>query len=244
MTIPAAEKLREALKDAIGGRTRINAPPDLAAGIYTKPYEIEPIGRVPLPNRVRWRGLPEYRASGPDGPSVDPRPTLVVDDDEESFWPLIVRMPLDKARKLRGELAKAIRRKKSAMRERVLLKTPDGKYVGARGGGGASFTLARAGRARPRCTRSSGSTPSAARDNSARGAATTRGGGAKIDAIVKEPKTSERFAFEWLDVDRTRARLRTREGNYVRVAGDDGAIDALPKSAGAATVFTVQPARK
>ena len=66
------------------------------------------------------------------------------------------------------------------------------------------------------------------------------GGGANVDATVKEPRTSEVFTVEWLDDEHTKIRLRTREGFYIHpVRGGGGDVDARTRIPKTSEVFTL-----
>ena len=88
--------------------------PVVSAGdfiIGTVPYERDTLGRVELPQRVAWKVLPAYRGVRDDGVFTDNRITLVLEDRERSFWPIVARLDDDEARQLTNTLAQFIRDK-------------------------------------------------------------------------------------------------------------------------------------
>jgi hypothetical protein len=67
-----------------------------------------------------------------------------------------------------------------------------------------------------------------------------KGGGDDVVADAREPRTSERFTFEWLDGSK-RVRIRTREGFYLHPEqGGGGDLDAERREPGTSEVFEVE----
>ena len=66
-------------------------------------------GLVHLPEGVVLQIMPRYVGQGETGRIVDERPTLVVVDRDQAFWPLIVRMDPQTARQLRDGLRQAMK---------------------------------------------------------------------------------------------------------------------------------------
>jgi CubicO group peptidase (beta-lactamase class C family) len=64
----------------------------LAGGVYRDRWPgARPPAEFRLDDGVQWQVMPAYHGTGQDGKSiVDARPTLVLVDEENSFWPLIM----------------------------------------------------------------------------------------------------------------------------------------------------------
>ena len=86
------------------------------SAVYTKPHHGTEYGAFELPREVYWRLLPRY-VQAPSQYSneqfVDERIMLVLQDEANSFWPVITRMSLEEAERLHAELARMIAEKKS-----------------------------------------------------------------------------------------------------------------------------------
>jgi hypothetical protein len=83
------------------------------SALYTKPYEETDYGAFFLPNHVSWRVLPRYVGEGEDGLTiVDERITVVLQDEPNHFWPVIVKMSIEEAEQFKRQLAKIIKAKK------------------------------------------------------------------------------------------------------------------------------------
>ena len=68
-----------------------------------------------------------------------------------------------------------------------------------------------------------------------------RGGGGDVRADASERKTSEVFTVEWINLQRTNARIRTREGYYLAYDSDArDEIYATTKSSDEAGIFTFE----
>jgi hypothetical protein len=96
-------------------RTVVVSGPELQkveSTLYTRPYKVEQYGRVALPEHVRFEVLPRYRGVGGGVETIDERITVVLNDEPNHFWPVIVKMPIAEAEKLEGALARTIAEKK------------------------------------------------------------------------------------------------------------------------------------
>ena len=79
--------------------------------IGTRPYERDTIGRIEMPERVVWKVMPEYRGARDNGVFTDRRVTIVLEDAERSFWPVVARLETEEAVTLAASLAEFIRDK-------------------------------------------------------------------------------------------------------------------------------------
>ena len=85
------------------------------SALYTKPYTATQFGAIFLPGHVAWRVLPRYVGRREDGSSVvDDRITLVLQDEPNRFWPVIVKMSVEEAERLRHDLEQMIEQKRGA----------------------------------------------------------------------------------------------------------------------------------
>ena len=81
--------------------------------LCTKPYDGTDYGAFYLPNHVTWQVLPRYVGQREDGSTiVDERITVVLEDEPNRFWPLIVKMSVEEAEHLQSELTEIIAAKK------------------------------------------------------------------------------------------------------------------------------------
>ncbi len=77
--------------------------------LATLPYSGNENGLYTLPSSVVWRVKPFYRGIDEHGKQlIDPRLTLVLQDETRSFWPFIAKMDLLTAKKLHEDLGKTI----------------------------------------------------------------------------------------------------------------------------------------
>lgn len=79
------------------------AKPTIAT-VFLAAYPDDPDGVYEINNGLAWRIMPEYRSSE----GTDKRPTVVITDVGNRFWPVIVRMDRDKARSLADDARAAI----------------------------------------------------------------------------------------------------------------------------------------
>ena len=71
------------------------AKAELDCTLYTKPYKPTEHGAYTLPSGLKWRVMPQYVGRTQSGERVvDDRLTLVLQDSENSFWPVIAKMSL------------------------------------------------------------------------------------------------------------------------------------------------------
>ncbi len=90
-------------------RSELPIDPGMNVMIATKPYEFNEHGTAHLPAGVTWRVLPRYVGMSAGGQrTVDDRITLVLQDAENGFWPVIARMDIDVAERLVAELQNLI----------------------------------------------------------------------------------------------------------------------------------------
>jgi hypothetical protein len=83
------------------------------SALYTKKYAATDSGVINLPGYVRWRVLPRYVRRLDNGThSIDERITVILQDDPNRFWPVIVKMSLEEAEQFQSELAKVIEAKR------------------------------------------------------------------------------------------------------------------------------------
>lgn len=76
-----------------------------SGGVFTMPYTAEADGTIRLPESVVCEVMPNYSGMGEDGRvTVDPRTTLIIKDDDNGFWPVLVKMDDAAAAKLAREL--------------------------------------------------------------------------------------------------------------------------------------------
>jgi serine/threonine protein kinase len=78
--------------------------PAFECDIYTIKYHLAENGATTL-SGLKWRVMPNYVGYGQEGRVVDERITLVLDDDANSFWPVIMKMSLEQARSFQSSLA-------------------------------------------------------------------------------------------------------------------------------------------
>jgi hypothetical protein len=95
-----------------GTPTTVPASKEMESTLYARPYPEMDKNVYRLPEHVHWVVLPRYNGLTERGPIVDERLTVVLEDNEKSFWPLIVKMPLEKAEQLERDLARVIAEKK------------------------------------------------------------------------------------------------------------------------------------
>ena len=83
--------------------------PDAGVMIGTLPYTLTPAGKVTLPETVTWSVMPAYHGTNPETgeTKVDPRTTLVIVDEDNSFWPLILKLNHPAAKQLADQLERA-----------------------------------------------------------------------------------------------------------------------------------------
>lgn len=72
----------------------------VATGVYTADAE----GSFAVPGTAKWMPFPSYRGSAGE----DPRPTLVLQDEEAGFWPVILKMHPGAAAELAAEIGRAL----------------------------------------------------------------------------------------------------------------------------------------
>ena len=86
--------------------------------LYTKPYKSNEHGAFFLPAGLKWKVMPRYVGRSADGKqSVDDRITLVLQNANNSFWPMIAKMQLEEAEALQKELSAVIDAKRLATAE-------------------------------------------------------------------------------------------------------------------------------
>jgi hypothetical protein len=83
------------------------------SALYTRRYQGTNFGAFYLPREVYWRVLPRYVGEDAEGNKiVDERITVVLQDEPNRFWPLIVKMSIEEAEHFQNELSKMIAEKK------------------------------------------------------------------------------------------------------------------------------------
>lgn len=70
-------------------------------------YEVRE-GRIALPPDVEWTVMPQYVGVVDGKRNVDDRPTIVLADEANGFWPLIIKAARPAAARLASELAAAV----------------------------------------------------------------------------------------------------------------------------------------
>ena len=90
------------------------------SALYTRPYGATDYGAYFLPAHVEWRALPRYVGRSEDGQHeiVDERITLVLQDEPGQFWPVIVKMSIAEAERLREQLGRVIDERRCADEQR------------------------------------------------------------------------------------------------------------------------------
>ena len=84
------------------------AAPAIEAALYTRPYKVGDDGVLDLPAGVVVRVMPRYRGMTEEGkPLVDERVTMILMDEKEHFWPVIVKMTNAAAKALAEDAGKA-----------------------------------------------------------------------------------------------------------------------------------------
>lgn len=113
------DRVRLALEERARGDARPNAPKadprstDIIVG--TLPYKADADGIVTLPAATTFDVMPEYHGVKEDGTRiVDPRVTLILKDEAQSFWPLVARLGQDAADRFAQDLAGVIEARKKA----------------------------------------------------------------------------------------------------------------------------------
>lgn len=104
-----------AAEEATPGKAHLPIDPGMNVMIATKPYRLNEHGLAHLPAAARWRVLPRYVGVDEAGAqTTDDRMTLVLMDQEHSFWPVIARMDLEVAEELVRQLEAEIARRRGA----------------------------------------------------------------------------------------------------------------------------------
>jgi serine/threonine protein kinase len=181
--------------------------------LYTKPYEIDANGRVALSESLEWKVLPSLRSERPEGRFVEERPTLVIEDKAKGgAWPVVVGMQPSTARSFLAELSNAI-----------------AQYAGTKK---TEMTTSSEPKQPPKMA--------TLKTREGFYVRAVKGGGDDVVADAQEPRTSERFTFEWLDGNK-RVRIRTRDGFYLHPElGGGGDLDAEIREPGTSEVFEVE----
>lgn len=78
--------------------------------LYTKAYEFDEEDRIRLTQKLRWQVRTEYRGHTPQGPVVDPRITIALVDDQNSFWPMIAKVTLRQAATLQEAISETLKK--------------------------------------------------------------------------------------------------------------------------------------
>lgn len=77
--------------------------------LYTSVYTPEPNGRIRMPQEAYWMVMPAYHGVDAEGNEViDERITMVLVDEANSFWPLIVKLSTPEAEALLQKLTAAL----------------------------------------------------------------------------------------------------------------------------------------
>jgi hypothetical protein len=116
-----------------GATTTVYAPDSktMESTLYTHPYDVTNDGMCKLPPGVRWMVLPQYRGWNGHETLVDDRITVVLDDRDRSFWPVIVKMSMEEAERLEKQLSRTIAEKKKEASNRTATQ-PSGGAIRAR----------------------------------------------------------------------------------------------------------------
>jgi hypothetical protein len=73
--------------------------------VATSPYSKNAGGLYEVPGEAGWMPYPSYRSSEGE----DPRPTLVLVDEDAGFWPVILKMDPDSALDLAARIEAALK---------------------------------------------------------------------------------------------------------------------------------------
>jgi serine/threonine protein kinase len=76
--------------------------------VYTMKYRIEENAPIRISGGLTWRVMPRYVGYGRDGRVVDERITVVLIDEANSFWPVIMKMSLPEAQAFRESLSEVV----------------------------------------------------------------------------------------------------------------------------------------
>jgi hypothetical protein len=101
--------------------TEAKQPQPMESAFYTAYYQVQPDGVYRLPAGVHWNVMPRYesiRGPGRAGVHVEDRVTVVLQDDANQCWPLIVKMSTEDAENLQHQLASVIAEKKHSVEKR------------------------------------------------------------------------------------------------------------------------------
>mgnify|MGYP003663103940 CR=1 FL=1 len=95
-------------------QSSISKAAEIDCTLFTKPYDSDEHGAFKLPSSLKWRVMTEYIGRTEDGVQVtDDRLTLVFEDTENRFWPVIAKMSLESAEALNQEISKVIADKRN-----------------------------------------------------------------------------------------------------------------------------------